>query len=143
MASLSRNLGRSRMMVLANTGAHTCFMKKKIFIHHRHTSVHSHSMRHYINRCIIGGEYWNGRQRQWNIMEYTQLANYSGKCAQVSLWGKVLALHVVGQVSQVRLGIVARLSCQKPHAKRGRGWSKVSLLTFLPQVTVAVYKSTL
>jgi hypothetical protein len=55
----------------------------------------------------------------------------------------VLALHVVGQVSQVRLGIVARLSCQLPHAKRGRGWSKVSLLTFLPQGTVAVYESTL
>jgi hypothetical protein len=45
-------------------------------------------------------------------MEYTQLANYSGKCAQVSLWGKVLALHVVGQVSQDRLDNVARLSCQ-------------------------------
>jgi hypothetical protein len=54
MASLSRNLGRSRMMVFANTGAHTCFMKKKIFIYYRHTSVHSHFMRHYINRCIIG-----------------------------------------------------------------------------------------
>jgi hypothetical protein len=64
-------------------------------------------------------------------MEYIQLAKYSGKCAQVSLWGNVLALHVVGQVSQVRLGNVARLSCQLPHAKRGRGWSKVSLLTFL------------
>jgi hypothetical protein len=44
-------------------------------------------------------------------MEYTQLANYSGKCAQV-LWGKVLALHIVGQVSQDRLENVACLSCQ-------------------------------
>jgi hypothetical protein len=76
-------------------------------------------------------------------MEYTQSANYSGKGAQVLLWGKVLALHVVGQVSQVRLENVARLSCQIPHAKRGRVESKATLLTFLSKVTIAVYESTL
>jgi hypothetical protein len=46
MASVSRNLGRSQMMVFGNTGAHTYSMKKKTFIY-RHSYVHSHSMRHY------------------------------------------------------------------------------------------------
>jgi hypothetical protein len=55
-------------------------------------------------------------------MEYTQLANYSRRCAQVLLWGKVLALHVVGQVSQDRLENVACLSyyftiCEKRTSK--------------------------
>jgi hypothetical protein len=45
MASVSRNLGRLRMMVFANTDAHTYSIKKKIFIY-RHTYVHSRSMRH-------------------------------------------------------------------------------------------------
>jgi hypothetical protein len=58
----------------------------------------------------------------------------------------VLALHisyVAGLVSKDRLGNDARLSCQLSHAKRGRVWSKVALLTFLSKVTVVVYKSTL
>ena len=76
-------------------------------------------------------------------MEYTQLANYSGKCAQVSLWGKVLALHVVGQVSQVPLGIVACLSCQFATCKKKTRLVKSEPFDLLPQVTVAVYESTL
>ena len=76
-------------------------------------------------------------------MEYTQLANYSGKCAQVSLWGKVLALHVVGQVSQVPRGIVACLSCQFATCEKRTRLVKSEPFDLLPQVTVAVYESTL
>jgi hypothetical protein len=68
-------------------------------------------------------------------MEYTVMANYSGSVLEVLLWGKVLALHVVGQVSQVPLGIVACLSCQFATCEKRTRLVKSEPFDLLPQVT--------
>jgi hypothetical protein len=85
MASVSRNLGSSRMMVFANIDALTYSMKKKILIY-RHTYVHSHSMRH--TEMESNGS--NGFCRIYSM------AYISIMLVLYSLWDDVCRTHYVG-----------------------------------------------
>jgi len=85
MALVSRILGRSRMMVVANSGAHTCVHEKENF-HIDILCTHIPCVIIIIAR-IFGGKILDwGETKVLERWEYTRFANYSVVGGSISLW---------------------------------------------------------